>query len=86
MWGNYGVIENHHVILYNRNVDDLLTLLSGAQITRLCKLLRLVMRIGHGSVYIRAKNGKLRFIGLADLEEEFTLDKDASLMENLLVK
>ena len=78
------MIESGAVMLYNPNVDDLLRILSGAQIVRLAKMLRLIMSIGHGSVYIRAKNGKLRYIGLAEVEEEFGLDMVGGALDELI--
>ena len=62
--------------------DGIFDVLTREQVERLAELIKLVLRAGHGSVTVRAKNGKLRFISV-DLEGEFELDGTVRALEQL---
>ena len=69
-----GEIASYTRARYNAGMgDEIYEYLSPEQVRRLAELLRFVCDVGHGSVTIRAKNHKIRFVAV-DVEGEFGVD------------
>lgn len=68
---------------YNADMGDgIFQVLTPEQVERLASLIKLVMDAGHGSVTIRSKNGKIRFISIS-LESEFELSGNVGALDKL---
>lgn len=62
--------------------DGIYDVLTREQVEKLADLLKLVVRAGHGSVTVRAKNGKIRFVRF-DIEGEFETDGKVRALDQL---